>query len=282
MDVRLELIKIFEDTMDWTKKDPLLKKAVSFSVSHTQLYQAEEYPDMPELVARNTKIQVSGDRSFQAALRLRKEYPDAKIAVHNFASATNPGGGVTKGARAQEECLCRCSTLYPCLTRSDLWENYYHFHRNQHDVRYTDACIYSPDVLIIKTDDDLPERASVSEFCKVDILTVAAPNLRPSPYNMMNPGKGQAIQLTDAELADLHRSRARHMLTIAAANHDDVLVLGAFGCGAFRNNPRVVAQVYREVLNEKEFKNRFLHVEFAVFHTPRETANFEAFQKVFA
>jgi len=281
MDIRLELIKIFEDTMNWTKEEKMLKNAVRFSVSHTQLYQPEEYPAMPALVPRNTKIHVSGDRSFQAAFRLRKEYPDAKIAVHNFASATNPGGGVTIGARAQEECLCRCSTLYPCLVRSDLWENYYYFHRNRHDVRYTDACIWSPDILIIKSDDDLPERLPKNEFCKVDILTVAAPNLRPKPYNRMNPGKGESIQVTDAELAELHRSRARHMLTVAAANQDDILILGAFGCGAFQNNPEVVAKVYQEVLNEPEFKNRFLHIEFAVFHTPRETKNFEAFQKVF-
>ncbi len=281
MDVRFELIKIFNDTMDWTKKDPELQKAVRFSVSHTQLYQASDCPDMPALIPRNTKIHVSGERSFQAAFRLRNEYPDARIAVHNFASATNPGGGVTKGSRAQEECLCRCSTLYPCLTRSDLWQNYYHFHRERHDVTYTDACIYSPDVLIIKSDDDLPERLPADKFCKVDVLTVAAPNLRPNPYNAMNPGKGTAVQLSDKELADLHRSRARQMLAVAAANHDDVLVLGAFGCGAFRNNPRVVAQVYREVLNEKEFKDRFLHIEFAVFHTPRETQNFDAFKTVF-
>ena len=282
MDVRLELAKIFDDTMNWIKKDDMLKKAVNYSVGHTQLYLAGDEPEMPVLMPRNTKIRVSGEKSFQTALRLRREYPDARIAVHNFASATNPGGGVKMGARAQEESLCRCSTLFPCLNRSDLWENYYLFHRNRHDVRYTDACIWSPDVLIIKSDDDLPERLPESEFCKVDILTCAAPNLREKPYNRMNPGKGDAVRLTDSELAELHRNRARHLLTVASANHDEVLVLGAFGCGAFRNNPHVVAQVYQEVLNSPEFKNRFLHVEFAVFHTARETENFNAFQQVFS
>ncbi|MBE6877354.1 MAG: TIGR02452 family protein [Ruminococcus sp.] len=282
MDIRLELIKIFEDTVRWIKEDKALSEAKKFSIQNTRLYKAEEYPELPEFSPADTKIQVSGEKSFQAAMRLRKEYPDARIAVHNFASATNPGGGVKTGSRAQEESLCRCSTLYSCLNRSDLWESYYLFHRNRHDVRYTDACIWSPDVLIIKNDDDLPERLPESEFCKVDVLTCAAPNLRPKPYNSMNPGKGDAVQLTDRELADLHRSRARHLLTVAAANHDEVLVLGAFGCGAFRNNPRVVAQVYKEILNEKQFKNRFLHVEFAVFHTLRETENFKAFEKVFS
>ena len=282
MDIRLELVKIFNDTMKWTKSDKKLSDAVKFSVSHTQLYQEGEKIALPPLVQRNTKFHVSEKRSFESAMQLRKLYPNAKIAVHNFASATNPGGGVTKGARAQEECLCRCSTLYPCLERSDLWENYYMFHRNRNDVRYTDACIYSPDILIIKSDDDFPERLPEQEFCKVDILTCAAPNLRHNPYNQMNPGRGIAVTLTDKELAELHRARARHLLSVAAANQDEVLVLGAFGCGAFRNNPNVVAQVYKEVLHEPDFKDRFLHVEFTVFHTARETANYDAFVKAFA
>ena len=282
MDIRTELVNIFEHTMDWIKSEQKLSEAMQYSVENTKLYKAENYPVLPEYTPQETTISVSGNKSFEAAVRLRKKFPEARIAVHNFASATNPGGGVTHGSRAQEESLCRCSTLYPCLTRKDLWSDYYIFHRNRNDVRYTDACIYSPDILIIKNDDDLPEPLPESEFCKVDILTCAAPNLRPKPYNRMNPGKGSSIQLTDRELAELHRSRARHLLTIAAAHHDEVLILGAFGCGAFQNNPRVVAQVYREVLNEKEFKNRFLHIEFAVFHTPRETKNFEAFQRVFS
>ena len=282
MDIGLELVKIFNDTMKWTKSDKMLSEAVKFSVSHTQLYQEGEQITLPALVQRNTKFHVSAEKSFESAMRLRTLYPNAKIAVHNFASATNPGGGVTVGARAQEECLCRCSTLYPCLERSDLWKNYYIFHRNRNDVRYTDACIYSPDILIIKTDDDLPERLPEEKFCKVDILTCAAPNLRPKPYNKMNPGKGNAITLTDRELADLHRARARHLLSVAAVNQEEVLVLGAFGCGAFQNNPKVVAQVYKEVLNEPDFKNRFLHVEFAVFHTARETSNYDAFVNAFA
>lgn len=282
MDIRLELVKIFNDTMKWTKSDNMLSEAVKFSVSHTQLYQEGEQMTLPALIQRNTKFHVSAEKSFEAAMRLRTLYPKAKIAVHNFASATNPGGGVTVGARAQEECLCRCSTLYPCLERSDLWENYYIFHRNRNDVRYTDACIYSPDILIIKSDEDLPERLPEREFCKVDVLTCAAPNLRPKPYNKMNPGKGNAVILSDKELAELHRSRARHLLSVAAVNQDEVLVLGAFGCGAFQNNPRVVAQVYKEVLHEPDFKDRFLHVEFAVFHTARESANYNAFLNAFA
>lgn len=65
---------------------------------------------------------VTKSKTFEAAMRLRKERPDAKIAVLNFASATNPGGGVKSGSSAQEESLCRCSTLYPTLNQRKLWD----------------------------------------------------------------------------------------------------------------------------------------------------------------
>ena len=96
-----------------------------------------------------TIFTVSKDRTFATAMKLRKENPDARIAVHNFASATNPGGGVTRGSRAQEECLCRCSTLYHTLNVKNLWDEYYGFHRSLHNVCYTDACIYTPDIYIV-------------------------------------------------------------------------------------------------------------------------------------
>jgi len=281
MDIREELTNVFRDTQNWLESSQNLKKAVEFSMMHEKLYLAEETPALPEKTPHDTKIHVSGDKSFQAAAKLRKKYPDARIAVHNFASATNPGGGVTRGSRAQEESLCRCSTLYPCLTKGELQRDFYLFHKNRHDVRYTDACIWSPEILIIKNDDDIPERLPESEFVKVDVLTCAAPNLRTKPYNAMNPGRGQAIQLTDRELGELHESRARHLLSVAAANGDEVLVLGAFGCGAFQNSPFVVAKAYQKVLNEPEFKDRFLHIEFAVYHTVRETKNFDAFARTF-
>ncbi|MDE6658025.1 MAG: TIGR02452 family protein, partial [Oscillospiraceae bacterium] len=221
-------------------------------------------------------------KSFETAMQLQKQYTNARIAVHNFASATNAGGGVTHGSRAQEESLCRCSNLYPCLNQNWLKQQFYLFHRLRKDLRYTNACIYSPDILIIKTDDNLPKRMPETDWCKVDILTCAAPNLRKKPNNRMNPSNvSEALKLTDKELMQLHISRARHLLSIALANHIQVLVLGAFGCGAFCNSPYVVAQAYRQVLQEREFKNKFQHIEFAIYHTQREQNNYLAFERVF-
>lgn len=279
MGSREELIEVFEDTQRWYKEDAELAAAVKDSIAGTVVYDADNYPTLPKSAqAQKMNVCVTKSRTFEAAMRLRKKYPDKRIAVHNFASATNPGGGVTRGSRAQEECLCRCSTLYPTLTTPDLWEKYYRFHRNRHDVRYTDTCIYTPGVWIIKTDENAPQRMQKQDWCKVDVMTCAAPNLRANPYNVMNPGSGEAVQLTDEELLKLHQKRARHMLSVAAANGAEVLVLGAFGCGAFQNKPEVVAEAYQEVL--KEFAGRFAEVEFAVYCTPRDQKNYEAFRRI--
>lgn len=277
MDIREELVKIFSDTMKQTQSHPKLRSAVKRSIGETRLYMEGDTPTLPaEFTEWNTLVHVSDGKTFDTARQLRAQYPDARIAVHNFASATNPGGGVTRGSRAQEECLCRCSTLYPVLQTQ--YGGFYQFHRSRHDVRYTDACIWSPGILIIKDDSDLPKPLPEADWCEVDVLTCAAPNLRPKPNNRMNPGTDKPLRISDTELLALHKSRAAHLLSVAAANRNEVLVLGAFGCGAFQNKPEIVAQAYKEVL--PEFRGRFRHVEFAVFCTDRERENFKAFQRV--
>lgn len=274
-----QLIEVFEDTMKWIQEDRELANAVQTSIQGTHLCMEGQTPKLPKPEQEEPmQVTVTWSRSFEAAARLLTEHPDWRTAVHNFASATNPGGGVAHGSRAQEESLCRLSTLYPVLSDKSLWNPYYKFHRSRNDVRYTDACIWSPGIRIVKSDMDLPERLPKSEWHTVDVLTCAAPNLRPRPYNHMNPGRGVAISLTDEELLQLHKNRARHMLSVAACYGDQMLVLGAFGCGAFRNNPRVVAQAYREVL--PEFSYRFRLIEFAVYCTPRDTRNYDAFHQI--
>ena len=179
----------------------------------------------------------------------------------NFASAKNPGGGVTRGSSAQEEALCRCSTLYPCLLGDELWQKYYKMHRDRHDVTYTDACIYTPDVLVIKTDTDAPERLPENKMQAVDVITCAAPNLRERPSNAMNPGAGSPVRLSRQDIYSLHTQRARKILSVAALHDGDVLILGAFGCGALSNPPQVVAPAYRAGL--QDFAHAFCAVEFA-------------------
>lgn len=275
-DARERRVAIFQDTMKLCRENPVLAAAIEDTIRGTVVYPADGEIELNCPKAGPGRITVSGDRSFQAAMKLRSAYPDSLIAVHNFASATNPGGGVERGSSAQEEALCRCSTLYPCLKTGDLFRKYYGFHRAGKDVRYTDACIYTPGVLIVKSDADFPELLPEKEWNPVDVITCAAPNLRERPYNAMNPGSGAAVKVSDRELLDIHKSRAGKILRAAAANGADCLVLGAFGCGAFCNNPKVVARAYKEVL--PDYAEYFTEIVFAVYCSPRDSRNYEVFR----
>ena len=197
---------------------------------------------------------------------MRNKRPHNKIAVLNFASATDPGGGVKSGSRAQEESLCRCSTLYSSLSQPKTIDKYYTFHIDRHNSLYTDACIYSPDIVICKTDTGYPQRLDEKDFVKVDVITCAAPNLR-----------NTAIESSD--YVNLMSSRIKHIFHIAHVHDIDTLVLGAFGCGAFKNNPFLVAGCFKSMI-EKHGKD-FEDIVFAIYDAPSSTSNYKAFKTVF-
>ena len=260
-----DLAKIFQDTQNFYDSDATLKASIQKSIADTKFYGAEDYPTLPEKTFDKTLITVTQGRTFDTAVNLRGKNPSVRIAVHNFASATNPGGGVVHGSRAQEESLCRCSTLYPVLNTKENWNRYYNFHRKRNDSIYTDACIFTPNVIICKSDIDLPQRLPRESWVTVDVMTCAAPNLRHTSLN-------------DDELLKIHERRGRHMLTILAHHGVEIFVTGAFGCGAFINNPEVVAQAYKNIL--PDFDGYFKEIVFAIYCTPREMINFDSFNKI--
>lgn len=275
MDKRQRNIEIFEDTRSWYTQEAELQQAIRSARQGTQFYAPGALvlpPEKANRFAGEARVVVSRDRTLQAA----GKYAGQKVTVLNFASATNPGGGVTRGSSAQEEALCRCSTLYPCLLGDPLRQQFYQMHRDRHDATYTDACIYTPDVRVIKTDTDAPERLPKEKMQTVSVITCAAPNLRERPNNPMNPGDDQRVRLTRQEIYSLHLQRAGKILTVAALHDTDVLILGAFGCGAFCNPPDVVAEAFRTVL--PDFAHAFQTVEFAVYCTPRDDTNYQAFR----
>lgn len=117
-----------------------------------------------------------------------------------------------------------------------------------------------------------------SEWFQTDIITCAAPNLRKKPYNQMNPGCAEPVSVSDDELLDIHRQRGIQILSAAAENKADVLVLGAFGCGAFQNNPRIVSQAYKEIL--PQFKDYFKAICFAVYCRKKDMSNYRIFKEL--
>ena len=278
MSTATERVEVFQDTLDWIDKDPDLSASINIAKKNTEVFYEDDYPVFDSSKTKDMIISVSGDRSYQAAMRLHRENPDAKIAVMNFANAFHAGGGVTKGSSAQEECLCRTSTLYPLLYRRTLRESFYKHHHDLNTPKATDSLVYTEGVIICKTDEDLPKRMPKENWVTVDVITIAAPDLR-DKSNIHAPLVNGGTYMNDAELFGYHVKRAIHMLTCAAAKGADILVLGAFGCGALRNNPEVVARAYKIAL--QEFPKVFKQIEFAVYCPPGGSRNYEVFNKTF-
>lgn len=277
-DRRQKLIEVFEDTQRFYTENPQLAAAVDASRKATCLYGPDEYPALPQKREKQMTFAVTQNTSFQAARNRYFDYRRERIAVLNFASAIHPGGGVKKGSSAQEESLCRCSTLYPTLDQSFLHEKYYEPNYAAGDPLHTDACIWSPGIVICKTDGGLPQRIAPEGWATVDVISCAAPNLNKMIHNYYNPEAAKPVTLSRKEQYMLHLKRARHIMHIAASRQAEVLILGAFGCGAFANDPWAVACAFRNAL--ADYHPYFVHVEFAVYCRDFETDNYDAFKTV--
>lgn len=163
--------------------------------------------------------------------------------------------------------------------------NYYGPEQDKRKKKYleslpiNDDCIYTPGVVVFKSDTDYPQLLPEEKWYSVNVLTCAAPNLRERPSNEMNAGDGDAaVHISGEDLQALHEKRMRRVLEIAWAKGNEVVILGAFGCGAFRNPPAVVAQAMKTVI--QEYRMRFETIEFAVYCPTKYDTNYRVFQQV--
>ncbi len=189
-------------------------------------------------VFNETRIQVTNETTLGAALRLVEA--GIKPAALNFANGIHPGGGFLAGARAQEETVCRSSALYQTLVGDEMYAD----HRRRPRPDSTDWAIYSPGVPIFRTDDG----RELERPWLLDFITCAAPYAR---------------AIGQIEASDLLRYRIRRVLAIARAYEQKALVLGAWGCGAFGNDPHQTAVDFRYAL-ESESSNAFGDIVFAI------------------
>lgn len=264
IDYRQLNISVFEDTAERCRTSARLRESIALS-RQAQKFTGERdcvSVESRNIYAEQAKVTVSQKRTFEAA----QAYAGTRVAVLNFASASSPGGGVTTGAGAQEESLCRCSTLYNCLTDQKMLELFYKPHRRDRNSLHSDDCIYTPGVTVFKTDVSAPEMLGEADWYSVDVITCAAPNLRYGD-----------ISITDDALRQLHIKRLRRILDIAVTNKVENIVLGAFGCGAFMNDPKVVASATAEVI--RDYHLAFRAIEFAVFCRPGFERNYREFRK---
>lgn len=273
---RYENVEVFKDTEKLVKTNARLKAAVRNSTDKQKLILEDGKIIVPNLnrYTEDAKVVVSRKRTYEAA----SAYKGMKTAVHNFASASNPGGGVERGANAQEECLCRCSGLYFNLNIREMWDGFYRPHRAAHNPIHNDDIIYTPEVTVFKTDTVNPELMEEKDWYNVDVITCAAPNLRENPRNIYNNGNGRnRIKVSNKELLAIQEKRLRRILDVAVMEEEEVIILGAFGCGAFMNSPEVVSLAAKNVI--KDYMRAFKIIEFAIYCSPRDDSNYRIFKK---
>lgn len=185
------------------------------------------------------------------------------VGALNFASARNPGGGFSTGAAAQEESIARSSGLYPCLTKH--FESFFVPSRRAKAGVYTHDIIYSPAVPVVRDD----EGRLLGEPYSVDFLTAAAPNVGAMQRDL---GK-RAREVAQLEL----RERIARVMELFARRGAEELVLGAWGCGVFRNDPWVVARLFAQQLRGR-CRGQFRRVVFAVLDASMAAAFGDVFR----
>lgn len=249
-----------------------LTEQVQRCVTNTRCYTPAELAERRDTLlaqpARHpaTTFTLRNESTLEAARRLAQEGGVGNLGVLNFASAKNPGGGFLRGTQAQEESLARSAALYLSLLQCP---DYYAYHRARRDALYSDHMIYSPACPVFRTD----EGTLLAEPYTVDFITSAAPNA-----GVIRQNEPQQ----EASIEGVLHERGGKLLALAASQGCETLLLGAWGCGVFRNDPPMVAEMFRAQLGpEGPFWGRFLHVHFAVLDRSPEQATLHAFQAHF-
>jgi uncharacterized protein (TIGR02452 family) len=245
--------------------EPALSKAVEGTRLYTPEHASAILQRFDSAASNGVTIEVTDETTQIAAHRLVESESVSDLVLLNFASARNPGGGFINGAKAQEEDLCRCSGLYRCLMTQS---NYYKANRDHKSALYTDHLIYSPNVPWFRT----RSRDDPHTMFLASVITAPAPNA-----GVVLTNEGKAPEKVETTL----RRRAGLVLAVAAENGHRSILLGAWGCGVFRNNPALVADAFGRWLESTSFAAAFDRVVFAVYDRSSEQTTLAAFQQRF-
>ncbi|MEV0318000.1 TIGR02452 family protein [Streptomyces sp. NPDC050658] len=246
-------------------REVVIAPEVDAARSGTRMFGPAAVPMTPP-EPTSTVIEVTPESSLEAAHRLTGT-GGGPVAVLNFSSARNPGGGYLNGAQAQEEALCRASALYTCVRSA---REFYDHHRAHRDPFYSDRVIHSPGVPVFRDD----RGRLLDEAYAVGFLTAAAPNA--GVVRRQTPERADWLPGAVAH-------RAERVLETAVACGYRRLVLGAWGCGVFQNDPADVADAFLVQFEEGgRFHGTFEHIVFGVLDRTRGTVTRSAFERAFA
>lgn len=227
------------------------------------IYYFPEFKSKKNTENKDTEVIIDDIDSVSAILKYQKVTINGRLAVLNFSSYKNPGGMFINGSKAQEECLCHESFLYNVLSQKNDFYEWNNQHKNK--ALYLNRALYSPNILFIRKHEDYLGIKTM-KFC--DVITCAAPNKSAAQ-------KYQSV--SDEENTEVLKSRIKFVLDIAKDNNVDTLILGAYGCGVFGQNPTEVASIFKEYL-----ETTYKCFEKVIFAIPNgRDGNLEAFKEVF-
>lgn len=238
-----------------------MRRVIDAAVRGTQLHRADEALPTTFDARFETTIEVANESTLQAARRLT-DAGHGTVAL-NFANALVPGGGFLVGAGAQEEDLARSSALFACIVDSPMYDE----NRVRCHPLGSHHMTHAPDVPVFR--DDSGDLDADVWTCSI----ITAPAVNAGYVRHSHPGRADEILPT-------LRERAGRVLSVAALHGHDAIVLGAWGCGVFQNDPTEVATIFREAL-DGPFHGVFARVVFAVLDDPCG-ATITAFRDAFA
>lgn len=279
----LEKIGVFRDTKSYFKQEPFASAIRKSKKENVIVHTPIQLAQLGILKKRGVpaRIIISKKGTLQAAKPYAK---DKRVAVLNFASYTQPGGAVELGASTQEESLCRCSTLFGVINSKYMHEKFY-----GHSVRYlteamdlfqcevaqkardyTCAISYAPDILVFKEDGHGNPQLAKPDHYYVDVITSAAPRIPRTKQKKFSERDRQ-------KYFNLYCERAEMIIEAAARKNADVLILGAYGCGAFNNPPELVARAFAQIT--QKYRDYFDLIEYGVY-PGTHPQNYEIFKNV--
>ncbi|NQY05806.1 MAG: TIGR02452 family protein [Flavobacteriaceae bacterium] len=240
-----------------------IKKEQAFTEDSAKYFSSEELEDLLNSLQItkqfDTEIEVTNESTLEAIQRLHQEEVEDAMTL-NFASAKNPGGGFLNGAQAQEESVARSSGLYH--TQMNNYE-FYERHRGMKSCVYTDSMIYSPKVPFFRN----VKGKLLAEPILSSVITSAA----------VNAGVVKRKESKNAKrIEEFMDMRIDKLLAMSYEQEHEVLILGAWGCGVFQNDPEIIARLFKEQLKGK-YKNAFKRVVFAIYSRNEKFIN--AFKK---
>lgn len=245
-----------------------ITKEVGNSVEKTKLYTPDELEQIlmsaEPVHSHQTVFEVTEETTLEASSRLLSE-GFTTVTCLNFANARNPGGGFLIGSLAQEESITRSSGLFPTISQM---KEMYKANKKSRTSLYTDYMIFSPEVPVFRLDDG----TFLKEPNLISVITSPA----------VNAGNIKLFERKNVEqIEPVMKQRILKILALAKEQKQEALVLGAFGCGIFKNDVEMVARLFKEALEDRRFKDQFKKVVFAIYESKPEKPQLNTFSKTF-